>query len=240
MNTSSPDWLIENETDGSLLVLVPGGLFLAGGGGDDEGKGPPFELTLPAFHIGLTCVTNAQYGRFMQATRHRAPDDKSWHEPAKAEQPVTHVDWNDAQAYCHWAGLRLPTELEWEKAARGDDGREYPWGNKWDESKCRTFSNKGRETTAGVWDYSLGASPWGVLQMAGNVWEWCLDGYSEKSHKRYRKGDLKPPTESRRRVLRGGSWNDVGVGGFRCAARNYDTPDVRSAQRGFRVARSAL
>ena len=240
MKTPSPDWLIDNEKDGSLLVLVPGGTFLAGGKGDDKGKGAPFAVKLPAFYIGLTCVTNAQYGRFVKATGHRVPDNKLWQNQGNAGHPVTDVSWDDAQAYCQWAGLRLPGELEWEKAARGVDGREYPWGNEWAGSKSRSGNNKGREETAGVWGYAEGASPWGAIQMSGNVWEWCEDEWERDAYDRYESGDLSPPKEKRSLVGRGGSWYGDDAGTCRCADRTNFGPDCRLYFNGFRVARSVM
>jgi len=169
------DRLMVNEKDGSVLVLVPEGEFLAGGNHTLEG-GEPFKVTLPAYYIGLTTVTNAQYARFVKETGSRAPNFadggtlkwKSGGFPDElADHPVVCVDWVDASAYCCWAGLRLPSELEWEKASRGTDGREYPWGNAWDASKCRNAKNQGSEETAPVLAYPEGASPWGCLQMSG-------------------------------------------------------------------------
>ena len=229
--------VIENRKDGSLLVLVPGGTFLAGGGGEYEGKGAPFAVELPAFYVGLTCVTNAQYGRFVKTTGHRAPDRMHWQEPEKAEHPVTYVSWDDAHDYCEWAGLRLPGELEWEKAARGADGREHPWGQEWDESRCRNYNNQSKENTADVWGYAGGASPAGCLQMAGNVWEWCEDSWESEAYDRYKNGDFKPPSETGRHVVRGGSWNDNTFAHFRCAYRRVYVPDSRGTC-GFRLARS--
>ncbi len=153
---------------GIEMVRIPAGEFLYG---DD--KQPVF---LPEYYIARTPVTNAQYRAFVQATYN--PPQRHWEEqkipPGKEDHPVVMVSWEDAQAFCAWVGGRLPTGQEWEKGARGTEGRIYPWGNYWEDGQCNTVEAGIGDTTP-VTRYPYGASPYGLLDMAGNVFEWCED-----------------------------------------------------------------
>ena len=248
---SSLDFLLQAPTDGSTLVLVPAGPFVAGGPAHFESATEPCLVELPPFYLGLTAVTNVQYARFVAATGHplprcyRAgqPRELTWNDdgtiPAGLEEhPVVGVRHEDARAYCAWAGLRLPTELEWEKGARGLDGRLFPWGNDWDEARCRHDDNRKNGTTCPVGEHGTGASPWGLYQVAGNVWEWCEDWYEPGAYRRYRKGDLSLPPATREHVARGGSWFNVLPESFRVTYRHHFPDGEADRHYGFRVAAS--
>jgi formylglycine-generating enzyme len=245
---NSVDPLIGNRIDGSLLLLVPGGTFLMSGRGSYE-EGKLSEVELPPYYLGIHPVTNIQYKHFIDMTGHSPPDTATedravWKgrsfPPEKADHPVVCVSWEDAQAYCQWAGVRLPSELEWEKGARGVDGRRYPWGKVWNPKKCRNPDNRGSETTSSVWSYPKGCDYWGNYQMLGNVWEWCAavpEGATYTHDKQGRSMPLLCGT-SASGVLCGGSWYYNGTGRFRWPSRQYSPTHSHYPYNGFRVARS--
>jgi len=215
----------------ATIALIPAGEFMMGGDDKDrDDERPIHTLYLDAFYMDVYEVTNAQYQEFMKATGHKAP--RYWHHPRfnVPSQPVIGVTWYDAVAYCEWIGKRLPTEAEWEKAARGGlVGKQYPWGDTWDPSKV---SNNGIATTP------VGSFPpngYGLYDMSGNLWEWCADwydfGYYAKSPKRNPKG----PSSGSSRVVRGGSWLNA-MNYLRVAVRGSLIPLEASYNYGFRCA----
>jgi len=218
-----------NAKDGSVLVCVPAGSFRMGSkDGGSSGK-PVHAVTLSEYWIGKYEVTNAQFKRFMSETGYDAGND--WREKASewgARAPVVSVSWNDAQAYCRWAGLRLPTEAEWEKAARGTDGRKYPWGNEGPENRAWYDNNSGGRAHD-VGSALLGVSPYGCLDMAGNVDEWCQDWYDRYPGNT----EMNNNYGTKYRILRGGSWLNSD-GELRCAIRGRLDPDGRFSNVGFR------
>jgi formylglycine-generating enzyme required for sulfatase activity len=197
---------MRNTTDGSVLVHIQGGTF-AMGSHAMANQQPVSEVTVASFWMAKTPVTNAQFETFVEATGHTAEGSwKTWAQRWGAQAPVVEIRYNDALAYAAWAGLRLPTEAEWEYAARGRDGRTYPWGNTWDPSRCRN-SMRGNAFSAGgpapVGSYPSGASPFGCLDMAGNVLQWCsskLEPYP------YSETDGREDAAPAVRVQRGGAW----------------------------------
>jgi formylglycine-generating enzyme required for sulfatase activity len=227
----------KNEKDGSVLIYIPVGEFTMGSNDNDNEK-PIHTVYLDAFYIDKYEVSVGQFRKFCSATGRTMPDQPSWNQGDN--YPVVNVTWEDAKAYCVWAGLKLPTEAEWEKAARGTDGRKYPWGNTWDPSKCNngeSNSPDGYEKTAPVGSFPQGASPYGVMDMAGNVWEWCADWY-DKNY--YQDSPSRNPTgvsSGSYRVLRAGSWYFYGQYDCRTSNRYYFNPRYRDDLYGFRCAR---
>jgi formylglycine-generating enzyme required for sulfatase activity len=226
--------------DGAPAVLIPAGAFVMGGGENS----PRREIFVDNFYMDKYEVTVGRYAAFLKASVNVKPPEY-WETvdlQSDAELPVVGVDWRDADKYCRWAGKRLPTEAEWEKAARGTDERKYPWGNDEPTPQHARFATpsdtsvyKGRVVRVG--SYSKGASPFGVYDVAGNVSEWTADWYSETLSS----DDLqnpKGPGSGRTKVLRGGGWYDAAER-LTTTKRMYASPARRAADIGFRCASNA-
>jgi len=222
-----------NPKDGAEMLYVPAGRFTMGSSGGDA-NAPNHTVNLNAYWIYKHDVTVAEYKAFCQATGRAMADAPSW--GWQDEHPVVNVTWDDAAAYAAWAGVSLPTEAQWEKAARGIDGRVYPWGNHWDPSRCVNSVAGSIQSTKPVGSCLSGASPYGCLDVAGNVWEWCSDWYDDNYYKSSPASDPAGPVSGSARVLRGGSWYDVSEDYFRCADRFYSGPAFRFNYGGFRCA----
>ena len=221
------------------MRLVPAGEFVQGSADDDpkarKEERPAHRVTLGAFFIDEVPVTCARFVAFLEATGHDIPSDwYTYNDPEHApELPVVFVNWYDARAFARWSGARLPTEAEWEKAARGDDGRVYPWGDMPPRDELAWFDGRPRPSRVGA--HPEGASPHGVLDMAGNVFEWCADWYDRRAYQT-REGPVVDPTgpsEGKKRVLKGGSFAHPSFA-MRCAVRGRYVPGERRANHSFR------
>jgi formylglycine-generating enzyme required for sulfatase activity len=222
--------------DGAEMVLVPAGEFVMGSN-DYHDEKPPHRVELDDYYVDRYEMTNALYKRFLDATGRAAPS--SWNDAAWNDfsQPVVGVSWDDADAYCRWARKRLPTEAEWEKAARSTDGRKYPWGEQWDASRANADQSRlGR--TVPVGSYPTGVSPYGIHDMLGNVWEWVADWYAADAYERSDARNPKGPHSGTARALRGGSWLSLDSI-LRATNRYHLAPDHRSTRIGFRCAKDA-
>ncbi len=236
-------------SDGMVMVYVPGGTFLMGSDPAQDPDAasdefPQHEVTLSPYWLDKTEVTNAMYAACVAAGVCAASSYANDNDYNGAAYPVVGVSWNDADAYCAWAGGQLPTEAQWEYAARGDDGRLYPWGNQFDgalanfcDSNC-TLShrdpnvNDGYALTAPVGSYAPGGDSWiGAADMAGNVWEWVDDWYA--AYENTPQTDPSGPESADYKVLRGGSWHDD-PRYLRAADRVYYSPTNRDVVIGFR------
>ncbi len=259
--------VIVNETDGSEMVLIPSGSYLMGSTPAQttalidkdsrlstdffHAEHPQHSVLLPAFYIDRYLVTNAQYAAFVAATGHPAP--KYWtHAPymgveapfpvgvKHSTHPVVGVSYADALTYCEWAGKRLPTEAEWEKAARGGlVNQNYPWGNESSRNHANTVGVWGKDKW--LWTSPIGSFPpngYGLSDMAGNVFEWCADWYAPDYYQHSQEENPQGPKTGQTRVLRGGSWsnNVFGIYQMRCPYRFHARPETRNLTIGFRCA----
>ena len=236
---------------GGEMVFVPAGAFWMGSNEGNADEGPMHPVNLGAFWIDRHQVTNAQYAGFLNATegdqgrcgghicadtKAETPDSHLLYEAGRYvaergydDHPVIEVSWYGAKAYCEHYGKRLPSETEWEKAARGTEGATYPWGEAFDPHKLNSDNRVGDTTPVG--SYPDGASPYGAGDMAGNVWEWVADWYAPYPGSGYRS-----PFFGTYKVVRGGSWNHPAADA-RCSTRDLAHPVRRIGVVGFRCAK---
>jgi formylglycine-generating enzyme required for sulfatase activity len=249
-SATSPDSL---KTDGSAgealqtdprqvpMALVPAGEFTMGSTLKADEK-PVHRVYIDAFYMDKYHVTVGQYAKYLEATGEEAPPEwEIMNQPSHQKRPVVNVSWSDAATYCKWAGKRLPTEAEWEKAARGTDGRLYPWGN---EAPTRLHANFGKKEWAyhmalvPVGMFELGKSPYGIYDMAGNAWEWVNDWYDHDYYKKSPMKNPQGPATGKSKVVRGGNWLYIQEF-LRSSFRFNADPSGRQFGYGFRCAKSS-
>ncbi len=238
--------------DGIIMVYIPEGEFTMGSNDGNDDERPLHKVYLDGYWMGKTEVTVGQYKTFISETGHRFLPGSVYKYSPGDNHPAIGVSWDDANSYCKWlskkTGLRfkLPTEAQWEKAARGTDRRKYPWGNHEPYYRDKWYANyathdslgkrgkDGFQFTAPVDSYPQGASPYGILNMAGNVWEWCNDWYGSDYYKESTYINPMGPTAGPNRVVRGGGWNFYAEN-IRCTNRFDFEPSYLNRPVGFRL-----
>lgn len=239
--------MMTRETDGMEMVYVPAGKFIMGSENGYDDQKPVRQVYLDSYWIDKYEVSNAQYALCVASGACTKPSltksqtrNNYYGNPDYDNYPVIQIDWHQSQAYCQWVGGDLPTEAQWEKAARGTDGRTYPWGNESPTCQLTNF-NKGLYgnqsycigDTSPVTDYEAGASPYGALNMAGNVREWVNDWYGSNYYSTSPTRNPSGPSSGEYRVLRGGSWSNHGWY-IRAASRYSLYPTNTLNNSGFR------
>jgi formylglycine-generating enzyme required for sulfatase activity len=237
---SSVPNLAEIAREGAKMELIPAGKFAMGSNDGSADERPVHTVSLDAFYMDKYEVTNVTYKLCVDAGGCLAPTDASWNSatqynnPKYTHHPVIFVTWYQALNYCSWRGVRMPTEAEWEYAARGLNGRTYPWG----EVLATSLANYNKSGTTPVGSYENGKSPFGLYDMAGNVWEWVNDWYSETYYQRSPAFNPLGPAVGRQRAMRGGAWQNYEKD-VRSADRTGYNPAVGVGTIGFRCARSS-
>jgi formylglycine-generating enzyme required for sulfatase activity len=229
-----------------VMVYVPAGGFGMGNAKGDASEKPAHTVILEAYWIDKIEVTNGRYTKCVQAGACQPPYSLSsatrssyYGNPQYSEYPVIHVDWNQARSYCEWAGGHLPSEAQWEKAARGTNGRMYPWGNTSPDGSSENFISKIEDTTT-AGNFPAGASPYGALDMAANVWEWVADWYDSTYYAKSPENDPQGSASGQYRVLRGGAWGWGSTDPYlRATYRFWNLPEKSTDFTGFRCSRSA-
>lgn len=251
ISTSTPAVL----PDSSQMTAIPAGEFLMGCDPWDsrspcqDGEAPSHQVYLDSYAIDLNEVSNAQYARCVAAEVCRPPNfgdsdlqKAKYSNPVFSNHPITNIDWHDARDYCTWVGKRLPSEAEWEKAARGDqDELFYPWGDGTPDCSRANFDGLNGDcigATSPVEDFQAGASPYGLLNMAGNVREWVADWYDANYYMSEPQVNPQGPDTGSEKAIRGGSHNSDWIG-IRVNARSHNPPVFRQADLGFRCARDS-
>ncbi len=268
---SKDDFL--NSVDGAELVFIPQGMFLMGSNGYGRDEKPEHTVYLDSYWIYKKEVTATQYELFLEKKNNADYTEKDYFRHLLnrirlkwkfisgvdwlnlkgdiktillGDTPVVEINWRDAKDYCEWAGGDLPSEAEWEKAARGSDGRMFPWGNTAPDGKNANYCdvncpkywayhniNDGFKFISPPGFFPEGASPYGALDMAGNVWEWTNDWFKVSAYREAERENPRGPLHGKYRVIRGGAW-DIGGADIRVSNRGVSDPTFKSDDLGFR------